>query len=117
MFERKSQRIAPAPVFFLRLVGFVGIALLVILAALFLGVAGYHWLAGLDWIDSLLNASMILGGMGPVDRLTTEAGKIFASVYALFSGLVFIAVMGIVFSPVIHRILHSFHMDEKDVGQ
>jgi hypothetical protein len=90
-------------------------AILLILIALFVGVAGYHWLAGLGWVDALLNASMILGGMGPVNVLTNAGAKIFASLYALFSGLVFIAVMGLVFTPIAHRILHKFHMGEKDL--
>ena len=89
-------------------------AFLLIFVALFIGVAGYHWTAGLSWIDALLNASMILGGMGPVNLLTTTGGKVFASAYALFSGLMFIAVMGVVFSPLLHRMLHKFHMDDRD---
>ena len=85
-----------------------------VLIALSVGVAGYHWIAGLGWVDALLDASMILGGMGPVNPLPTNAAKLFASGYALFSGLVFIAVMGIVLSPIAHRMLHKFHIDEKD---
>jgi len=69
----------------------------------------------LGWTDALLNASMILGGMGPVNLLTSTSAKIFASAHALFSGLVFIAVMGIVFSPIVHRMLHKFYIDEKDL--
>ena len=115
MFEHKSQRIVPFSVFVWRVVRFIGIAVILILLALFIGVAGYHWIAGLAWVDALLNASMILGGMGPVNELTTKAAKIFASCYALFSGLVFIAVMGIVLSPVVHRMLHKFHVDERDM--
>ena len=114
MFEPKSQKVVPFSVFLVRLARFAGIAILLILAALLIGIAGYHWIAGLGWVDALINASMILGGMGPVDRLTTSGAKVFASAYALFSGLVFIAVMGIVFTPVVHRMLHRFHMDEKD---
>ena len=79
-----------------------------------LGIAGYHFIAGYNFVDSLLEASMILGGMGPVKELPTDAAKIFASAYALFSGLIFIAVMGLVLSPVVHRVLHKFHVDEKD---
>lgn len=90
----------------------VGIAGLLIGTALLIGVTGYHNLAGLGWVDSLLEASMILSGMGPVYPLSSMQAKIFASGYALFSGLVFIAVMGIVFAPVLHRILHKFHIDE-----
>ena len=88
MFERKHQKVASIPVFIKRLALCFGTALLLILAALLIGVAGYHWIAGLAWIDALLNASMILGGMGPVDTLTSTGGKVFASAYALFSGLV-----------------------------
>jgi hypothetical protein len=115
MFERKHQKLAPPSVFARRVLLFFGIASLLILFALFLGIAGYHWIAGFSWIDSLLNASMILGGMGPVNQLNSAGAKIFASMYALFSGLVFIAVMGIVFSPLVHRTLHKFHVDEKDL--
>jgi len=115
MFERKHQNVAPMPVFLKRLALCFGLALLLILTALCIGIAGYHGIAGLTWIDSLLNASMILGGMGPVNLLTNTGGKIFASAYALFSGLVFIAVMGVIFSPLLHRMLHKFHMDDKDL--
>lgn len=115
MFERKHQKIAPLSVFIGRLVGYIGIAVILIFIALSMGIAGYHWVAGFDWIDSLLNASMILGGMGPVNLLTTAGAKVFASMYALFSGLVFIAVMGIVFTPIVHRMLHTFHVDDKDL--
>jgi len=93
----------------------MGAAFLLILVALFIGVAGYHWVAGFDWVDSFLNASMILRGMGEINLLTNMAGKIFASLYALFSGLIFIAVMGIVFSPIAHRMLHKFHIDDRDL--
>lgn len=87
------------------------LAFLVIAAGLGIGVVGYHVLAGLGWVDSLLNASMILGGMGPVDVLKTDAAKIFASCYALFSGLVFIGVATLLTAPFAHRILHRFHLD------
>ena len=74
-----------------------------------MGVAGYHYFEHLPWIDALLNASMILGGMGPVDPVKSVAGKLFASFYALYSGLVLIGLMGLLLAPVFHRILHSFH--------
>ena len=79
----------------------------------FAGVFGYHTLGGLPWIDSLLNASMILGGMGPVDPLHTNAAKVFASAYALFSGLVFIGVLGMLLAPFVHRLMHRVHIDEE----
>jgi hypothetical protein len=93
---------------------YLSVILLLILGALLIGVAGYHWLAGLSWVDSLLNASMILGGMGPVDVLPNPASKIFASAFALFSGVFFIAIMGILFVPILHRVLHKFHAEDKD---
>jgi len=87
----------------------------VIGASLFLGILGYRYIAGFGWVDSLLNASMILAGMGPVGELKTDGAKIFASAYALFSGVVFISATGILLSPVFHRVLHRFHIEEKDL--
>jgi hypothetical protein len=110
-FERQHQKVAPLSVFAKRMLGATGIAVSIILVVLLIGIAGYHWLAGLDWIDSLLEASMILGGMGPVNPITTTTAKLFASGYALFSGLVFIGLMGILLTPVIHRIMHKFHVN------
>ena len=83
--------------------------------SLSLGIFGYHFIAGFDWVDSLLNASMILSGMGPVGTLPSDAAKIFASVYAIFSGVIFIAASGILLSPVFHRVLHRFHLEQKDL--
>jgi len=114
-FERIHEKLAPVPVFIKRVLVSLGMALILIGIALSLGIAGYHWIAGFDWIDSLLEASMILGGMGPIKELSTPAAKIFASLYALFSGLVFIGIMGVVLAPIAHRMLHSFHLDEKDL--
>ena len=82
--------------------------------SLLLGVAGYHWIGGLSWIDALLNASMILAGMGPVDTLTTPAAKGFAAAYAIFSGVAFLSIMAVVMAPVVHRLLHHFHVDARD---
>jgi len=114
MFESRTEPLAPRHVFLRRAAKFFGLAFVVIGAALTIGVVGYHFIAGFDWIDSLLNASMILGGMGPVGELQSEAAKLFASFYALFSGLVFISVIGIVLAPAAHRALHLFHLDEDD---
>jgi len=115
MFEQKHQKLVPVAVFMRRMVAYILLVIVLILGVLSMGVVGYHCLAGLTWVDSLLNASMILGGMGEIDPLTTTAAKVFASVYALFSGLVFIAIMGILFTPIMHRMLHSFHMEDKDL--
>ncbi len=79
-----------------------------------LGVLGYHYIARLAWIDAVLNAAMILTGMGPVDTMKDTPSKLFASAYALFSGVVFLSAISIVFAPVFHRVLHHFHLDEED---
>jgi hypothetical protein len=84
----------------------------VVVVALGIGVLGYHAIADLGWIDSLLNASMILSGMGPVDRLPTTGAKLFASAYALFGGLVFIVTMGLILTPLVHRLMHRLHIEE-----
>jgi TRAP-type C4-dicarboxylate transport system permease small subunit len=117
MFERRHEKLAPVSVFVKRLIGSLAIALGLIAFALMIGIAGYYFLAGFNLVNSLLEASMILGGMGPVNQLPNDTAKIFASAYALFSGLIFIAVMGLVLSPVVHRILHKFHVDEKNVDK
>jgi len=114
-FEQKHEKLAPMPVFIQRVLESLAMSMLLIGFCLFLGIAGYHWLAALGWIDSLLEASMILGGMGPVHELHTSTAKIFASLYALFSGVVFIGIMGLVLAPLAHRMLHSFHLDDKDL--
>jgi hypothetical protein len=85
-----------------------------LLLALLIGIAGYRWIGGLDWVDSILEASMILGGMGPVNPLTSNGAKLFASAYALFSGVVFIGLMGIILAPVVHRVLHKFHLKDTE---
>ncbi len=114
MFEHRHEKLAPLPVFLRRMVGSAGLALGLLLVVLFIGIAGYHWIAGLDWIDSLLEASMILGGMGPINPLTNTSAKIFASIYALFSGVVFIALMGLLLTPVVHRLMHKFHLKDSE---
>ena len=92
------------------------IASLIVLISLGVGILGYHIFEGLNFIDSLLNASMILGGMGPVNEVKTDAGKIFASFYALFSGIVFLVIAGVIFAPIFHRFLHKFHLNLEDKG-
>ena len=116
LFERKQEKLATRSIFIKRLFASTLIAIGMIALVLFIGIAGYHWIAKLEWVDALLEASMILSGMGPVKPLVTDAAKIFASLYALFSGIVFIGVMGIIFSPIVHRMLHNFHIDESDIN-
>jgi len=87
----------------------------VIGVSLLLGILGYHFVARFNWIDSLLDASMNLSGMGPVKNLNSDAAKVFASCYALFSGVVFISATGILLAPMFHRALHRFHLEQKDL--
>ena len=117
MFESRHEPILPTRIFIRRLLYCVGLALVITGVALSIGVGGYHFVAGMPWIDALLNASMILTGMGPVDVLKSNAAKLFASFYALFSGVVFISLMGLLLSPIAHRVLHKFHLSEEDMNE
>lgn len=90
------------------------IGLLMAIISLGIGMIGYHHYEKMSWVDAYVNAAMILSGMGPVSTLTTEPGKIFAGSYALFSGIVFLIVMAIIFAPVIHRFFHKFHLEDVD---
>lgn len=109
--EHHREPIASTRVFLRRMARYTAMATAIILVSLLIGVLGYHYLENLSWIDSLLNASMILGGMGPVAPLQTTAGKLFASFYALFSGMVFLVAVGVLIAPVFHRFLHHFHLE------
>ena len=117
MFEHRSERLAPFPVFIRRMALSLALAFGMAATALLIGILGYHFLARLDWVDAVLDASMILGGMGPVNELHGTTAKLFAAAYALFSGLVFIGVMGITLSPLLHRMLHHFHLADEDIGE
>jgi hypothetical protein len=112
MFEHHTDPLLPSHRFIGRVLGFLALSAGVIGAALGIGVAGYHYFGGLPWIDALVNASMILGGMGPVDPITSHAGKLFASAYALFSGLLFIGAASLVLTPFVHRIMHKLHIEQ-----
>jgi hypothetical protein len=111
-YEKMGEQLLPWP----RFVGRMAISLLltfsIVLVALVAGVLGYHLITRLSWIDSVLNASMILTGMGPVDTMKDTASKLFASGYALFSGVVFLSAVGIVLAPIFHRVVHAFHADD-----
>jgi hypothetical protein len=111
MFEHRRQPLVPRIAFLLRMARSAAIAVAIVLAGWALGTIGYHRLAGLPWIDALVNAAMILSGMGPVSELRTTEGKVFASVYALFSGFLFLTITGVLFAPLLHRMIHRFHLD------
>jgi hypothetical protein len=111
-FEHRRQKLASRAVFLQRVGWSLFLALGAIGVSLAFGIAGYMGLAGLSFVDAFLNAAMILGGMGPVASLDSDGAKVFAGLYALYSGLLFIAVTGVVLAPVLHRVLHAIHADE-----
>ena len=114
MYEHRSELLPTRTEFFRRVVEHALVACGILAVSLGFGVLGYHGFEGLPWLDALLNASMILGGMGPVDRMETDNAKIFAALYALFSGLAFIGVTGIALAPWVHRLFHWIHLDEEE---
>ncbi len=114
MFEHRTKPLLPRKVFYRRLVHHAVLGFAIIAGALALGMMGYHTFEKMAWIDAFANAAMILSGMGPVATLQTDAGKLFAGCYALFSGIALIAILGIIFAPVVHRFLHKFHLEDED---
>lgn len=111
IFEHRTQPLLPRAKFLLRLGRSGLLAALLVSGSLAMGVLGYHHFVGLDWIDSLLEASMILGGMGPINPIQTTSGKLFASFYALYSGIAFLTTAAVLVAPVLHRFLHRFHVE------
>jgi hypothetical protein len=110
MYEHHKQPLLPKGKFALRILRHLLFALALMFLSLLIGIIGYRVTEHMSWTDALLNASMILGGMGPVNTLATQAGKLFASFYALFAGMVFLVIAGIIVAPVAHRVLHRFHL-------
>ncbi len=113
-FEQKSQPLLRWPVFLKRVAASFALGMALILASLFCGMAGYHYFEKLPWLDAFVNAAMILSGMGPLAQPATEGGKLFAGLYAIYSGLAVVMIAGITFAPVVHRFLHKLHADEAD---
>ena len=111
MEQRPHPSLYPRAKFLRRLARSAGMAGALILGSLAVGIVGYHLFGRLSWLDSLLNASMILTGMGPVDPIVSAPGKLFASFYALFSGVAFLTIVAVMLAPVVHRFLHRFHLD------
>jgi len=111
-FEHHRQPLASRHVFIRRVFRYMGYAILFLSVSLSLGVLGYHYICGLAWIDALLDACMILAGMGPVSAIPNDAGKFFASAYAVFSGVAFLTTFSIIIAPVLHRVLHRLHLND-----
>jgi hypothetical protein len=112
MYEHHKQPLLSIQEFFVRMLRHGLLSLVLLIISLGIGILGYHFLEELAWLDALVNASMILGGMGPVNPLHTTAGKFFASFYALYSGMIFLIMAGVMLAPVVHRFLHHFHLME-----
>lgn len=111
VFERHTDPLLPRRKFFGRLARCATIGAGLIVVSLVIGMLGYHILENLSWLDAFVNASMLLGGMGPVDPVRTTGGKLFAGFYALYCGFMVIAIAGIIFAPIVHRFLHRFHLE------
>jgi hypothetical protein len=110
VYEGRGEPMLTRAAFAARLGWHGAVGLIVVAVALFIGAAGYHATEGLPWLDAVLNAAMLLSGMGPLHNPQTAAGKVFATCYALFSGLAFVALTGLMLAPVMHRVLHRFHL-------
>jgi hypothetical protein len=113
LYEAKHQNPITRTGFASRLVAHAAFAAVLLAASLGVGMLGYHQLEQLPWLDAFLNAAMLLGGMGPVDAPHTPGGKLFAGLYALYAGLVFLVTAAILFAPLLHRLLHRFHWSER----
>ncbi len=111
MFEHRSHRLLPRPEFLRRQAHYAAVALGIVGGSLVIGMLGYHQFEGMPWIDAFVNAAMLLGGMGPVGELHTFAGKLFAGFYALYCGVVLLLSLGVLFAPMIHRLMHRFHLE------
>lgn len=116
MYEHRADPLLPPRLFFRRMGAHGVTALGLIIGSLVVGTLGYHTLGHEQWIDALLNAAMLLGGMGQVGEVASTGGKLFAAFFALYSGLLLIAVTTIVLAPVLHRILHRIHLEKEGEG-
>jgi hypothetical protein len=113
VYEHRHHPLLPRHLFVRRLLQHALVAAGLLLGSLAIGMVGYAYFERLPWRDGFLNCAMLLGGMGPVDAPRTDGGKLFAGVYALYAGLVFLIVAGLMFAPLLHRLLHRFHWDER----
>src|SRR5207245_11418649 len=117
LFERKTEPLLSRGRFVGRMAAAFGVTLVIVAGSLAIGMAGYHFIGGLKWIDALHNSAMILTGMGPVDPMRTTGGKLFATFYALYSGIAFLSMTAVLLAPIIHRALHKFHLTEDDADE
>ncbi len=113
MYEHRTSSLLPRTKYFARVARAFGFGSIIIGGSLGIGMIGYHVFEKMSWLDAFANAAMILSGMGPLSPVQTDAGKIFAGCYALFSGLAFITSVGVVFAPVFHRFIHKFHLESR----
>ncbi len=113
MINKNGERLMPTTKFVFHLTRNIIFGIIFILIALFVGMYGYHLFENMTWVDAFVNAAMILSGMGPMSTLVTNSGKLFAGIYALFSGLSFIVIVAMIFSPVIHRFFHKIHLESR----
>ena len=113
MYETRADKLLPARVFARRVLRHAAAALALVTLSLAIGMAGYMYFEHLPWRDAFLNSAMLLGGMGPVDSPKSDGGKLFAGCYALYAGLVFLVCVGVTLAPIVHRLLHRFHWDQK----
>jgi hypothetical protein len=117
MFEHHNEKLLSRRAFLRRLAKYAGISIGIILFSLAVGMVGYHWSEGMSWIDAFLNAAMLMGGMGQINTLNTDAGKLFAGTYALYCGLVELVAVGIFAAPIVHRFLHRFHIESEKASR
>jgi len=110
-YERRHEQLLSLHQFSLRLAAHAALAMALVAVCLAIGALGYHSIAHFDWVDSIFNASMILTGMGPAEAMPNDASKLFASGYAIFSGVAFLSIVGLLMAPVVHRFLHHFHLE------
>ncbi len=111
-YEKSSDALIPSHGYFIRVAASFATTLIIVAISLVIGTTGYCYFGEMSWVDGLLNAAMILTGMGPVDKMTTVAGKLFAAGYALYSGIAFLSMIAILMAPILHRFLHKFHLDD-----
>ena len=113
MFEKRHEKLAHPTTFYARMLKSGIITFCILAVWVMVGIMGYKGICHLGWYDALLNASMIMSGMGPTNSIDNNAGKVFSSVYAIFSGVLFITAVGVLLAPAIHRFMHAFHLPEK----